>query len=69
VKGGNMWCCKCNNDLSNCTCSDLDERLASLAGAKNVVFKRCKLCGKHYARCKCENPEWEATKKEANHLV
>jgi len=64
-----MFCTKCQNDLSKCTCSDLEERLAELSGSKSLVFKRCKLCGQHYARCKCKNPEWEATKEEFNHLV
>lgn len=26
-----MYCVKCNNDVVNCTCKDIDERLASLA--------------------------------------
>jgi hypothetical protein len=25
-----MWCCKCNKDLVDCSCPDIDERLANL---------------------------------------
>jgi len=53
-----MFCCKCQKDLSECTCGDIDERLASLNNSKYVVYRKCLICGKHYARCKCENPEW-----------
>lgn len=26
-----MWCCKCNKELSECTCADLEERLKRLS--------------------------------------
>lgn len=51
-----MWCGKCNNDLKDCTCEDLDERLADLKDV--LVYRMCNICKKHYARCKCEKPEW-----------
>jgi len=54
-----MWCCKCNNHLSQCTCPDLEERLNRAASGGGFAYKRCKKCKKHYDRCKCENPEWE----------
>jgi hypothetical protein len=53
-----MWCCKCQRDLSECICPDLEERLNSLGQGSGVVFRKCKKCGKHYERCRCEDPEW-----------
>lgn len=52
-----MWCTKCGNHLSKCTCGDIDERLASL-NSDLMVYKKCAKCGKHYDRCKCEKPEF-----------
>jgi len=50
---------KCNKDLSECTCDDLQERLMSLGGPGGVlVYRMCKKCKKHYAKCTCEKPEW-----------
>lgn len=51
-----MFCTKCQNDLANCTCPDIEERLASLKG--KLIYRMCKVCGKHYGRCKCEAPIW-----------
>lgn len=53
-----MFCMKCQKDLSQCTCPDLEERLDKAVVAGAFVYKYCKKCGKHYARCKCEKPEW-----------
>jgi len=53
-----MWCMKCNKDLSKCTCSDLQERLFSVAGPY-FAYKMCAKCKKHHAQCKCENPDWK----------
>jgi len=53
-----MWCCKCNKDLSQCTCPDLKERLDKAAAKGKFVYKCCKICGQHYERCKCEKPEF-----------
>ena len=53
-----MYCAKCQNDLSKCTCPDIDERLASLEKAPNFCFRKCLKGGKHYSRCKCKEPEW-----------
>jgi hypothetical protein len=49
---------KCKNDLSDCTCNDLTERLLKVSGDV-FVFKMCVKCQKHYAQCKCEVPEWK----------
>jgi uncharacterized protein with PIN domain len=57
-KRDNMFCMKCQHALANCTCDDLEERLASLNNSPNFIYKKCRICGKHYARCKCEKPDW-----------
>jgi len=56
-----MWCGKCNNDLSECTCPDIDEWLASLNNSPHFIYKKCRICNKHYSRCKCENPDWTSS--------
>lgn len=33
-----MWCCKCKNDLSQCTCPDLEERLGRLAQCQTLFI-------------------------------
>lgn len=56
-----MFCGKCRNELQNCTCSDIDERMAALAGSEFFVYKMCLVCGRHYARCKCISPKWTSS--------
>ena len=51
-----MWCGKCNNDFSDCTCPDLQERLDSLDGV--LIYRKCMKCQQHYSRCKCKEPVW-----------
>ena len=53
-----MFCIICKNDLADCTCDDIEERLANLNNIPNVIYKKCRICEKHYARCKCEKPDW-----------
>ena len=53
-----MWCAKCNKELSECICSDLEERLESLKRNPNVSYRMCRRCMKHYALCRCEVPLW-----------
>lgn len=53
-----MFCMKCQNELFQCTCSDLEERLNSAAADNALEYRYCTTCGKHYARCKCKNPTW-----------
>ena len=54
-----MWCMRCNNHLSQCTCSNLEERLDRAVVGCSFVYKYCKICKKHYERCKCKKPIWE----------
>jgi len=58
-----MWCMKCNNDLANCTCDDLQERLEKLADSPNLSIQWCARCNKHHSRCKCESPIWTTLDK------
>jgi len=53
-----MWCTKCDNELCDCVCDDIDERLATLGVTSNVIYRKCLVCGKHYGRCKCAKPVW-----------
>ena len=53
-----MYCMKCQNDLSVCTCEDLEERMASLRNVPNFIYRMCRICEKHHKRCKCEKPDW-----------
>ena len=48
-----MFCAKCQNEISDCTCPDIKERLESLARHPNLAIEFCANCGKHHARCKC----------------
>jgi len=52
-----MWCMICNNDLSNCICPDINERLQRAANSGNVAYHKCIKCNKHYNTCKCDVPE------------
>jgi|WetSurSiteA1Bulk_404760.scaffolds.fasta_scaffold371450_2 hypothetical protein len=53
-----MFCGKCNKNFSECICPDIDERVASLKNDPYFMYKMCRICGKHWERCKCENPDW-----------
>lgn len=49
-----MWCTRCNNDLQNCKCSDIDERLATLnKPGTHVYMPVCEKCRKVKVRCVC----------------
>lgn len=56
-----MFCMNCQNDLVDCTCPDLKERLASLKNSPNLAIKWCKKCDNHYAQCKCAEPQFYIT--------
>ena len=52
-----MFCSKCNHDLNECVCADIDTRLRELSDkGSHMMFKWCLTCDKHYARCRCEEP-------------
>lgn len=52
-----MFCAKCQKDLSECSCPDIKERLASLKNSPYLAMKWCVKCDNHYSQCRCENPE------------
>ena len=55
-----MRCMKCDHDLDGCTCPDLAERMRRLSGPGGAVASRwCAGCDKHYAACRCEQPDWK----------
>ena len=49
-----MFCVKCQNDVGDCTCLDIEERLAALAVHPLWAIDFCSACGAHHHRCKCE---------------
>lgn len=53
-----MWCCKCNRDLSECVCPDLQERLRRATGSGHVAIKWCRACDKSYHQCRCAVPDF-----------
>ncbi len=57
-----MFCMKRSNDLLDCTCEDLQERLLGLD--KVLIYRMCNKCKKHYAICKCLEPEWTTNQQE-----
>ena len=48
-----MWCSRCNHDVSECTCPNIDERLAAANQHPNIQLATCDKCGKHVNRCTC----------------
>lgn len=52
-----MWCAKCQNELSECICPDIEERLRSACEGMNVALTFCKTCGLYYSRCTCGKPD------------
>jgi len=53
-----MYCMKCNHNLADCLCPDLQERLQRIAQDSNFVYRKCTKCNLHYSKCKCKQPEW-----------
>ncbi len=53
-----MHCNKCQTDLKECTCENLEERLDDAVRGDHFDYKKCATCGKHYARCKCKEPNF-----------
>jgi hypothetical protein len=55
-----MFCCKCQSDLDECSCDDLQERMAKVSGPGGMVAARwCATCDNHYAVCQCAVPSWK----------
>ena len=58
-----MICIKCQLGLDECNCPDIDQRLASMKNDKIFIYKMCRNCKKHYARCKCVTEDWTTSHK------
>lgn len=54
-----MWCMKCNHDVADCTCSDINERLLSVAQGGHAAFTFCRTCKEYKSRCQCDTPDFE----------
>ena len=48
-----MFCIRCNQELGDCTCPDIDERLVRAANHPSIALTFCAKCQKHEARCLC----------------
>jgi len=52
-----MFCLKCQNDLADCTCPDIDERMAAIGEHEHFSYRMCAKCNKHCDRCECDIPD------------
>lgn len=48
-----MFCTRCQSEISECECGDIEERLRSLAEHPNFVTDRCLDCQNHPGDCTC----------------
>jgi copper chaperone CopZ len=46
-----MYCIRCQNDVADCTCPDIEERLRSIQ--THVAQMTCTACAQHVDRCLC----------------
>lgn len=53
-----MTCGVCGQDVATCACADQDARLRQASDGDAVIFKWCRKCDKHYARCRCQEPDF-----------
>lgn len=49
-----MFCQRCSNHVTDCTCGDIEERLASLSEHPNFETDRCGGCQEHPSDCTCD---------------
>jgi len=48
-----MFCTRCQHDLAECTCPDIEARLEALSTSGGWALTRCEICGEFAARCLC----------------
>jgi len=48
-----MFCIRCQRDVYDCICPDINERLAAIASHQNFAVKWCVDCNKHVDQCDC----------------
>jgi hypothetical protein len=56
-----LTCTVCDRAVSDCRCPDIDDRLRRIAHGRemtDVMFKWCRRCDKHSARCLCATPQF-----------
>lgn len=49
-----MFCTQCQNNIVDCTCDDIEERLQALAEHPNFATDRCTNCREHPQECECD---------------
>lgn len=54
--GLGLSCDDCGRPLETCACPDMDARLRN--GRTQCAMKWCKVCDKHYRRCRCVVPDF-----------
>jgi len=69
-----LTCGICNTGIGDCTCPGRDDQLRAVAynPESHVAFKWCRKCDKHYARCRCDPPEFYvilAGKDQTTHFM
>lgn len=57
-----LTCTICNTNIADCVCPERDQELHDIAydPQASVAFRWCRNCDKHFARCKCEVPQFYA---------
>lgn len=48
-----MFCTRCQNEVPDCECDDISERLERLADIDGFATDRCTDCGHHAVDCTC----------------
>lgn len=54
-----MYCIVCNNELYDCVCPDIEERLRAIGEHPNWALTYCKQCSKVVYQCNCPWPKGE----------
>ena len=55
-----MGCGTCGQDVVDCKCEDLNQRMRDASDSDYVIMRWCKKCDSYYLRCSCPEPEWVA---------
>lgn len=53
-----MFCSRCKNNVAECECGDIEERLEALADHDAMATKWCENCDSNHARCDCDEPRY-----------
>ena len=55
-----MYCKSCQNEVEDCLCKDLNDRMRDASDSEFVMSKWCAKCDSYYTRCYCVEPDWVA---------